>query len=244
MPTIHHRLDHKSDADLARHLDFILRLPLENKLVVLEKKSTNDKPHTHAIYSVDHISFSMLRQHWKKKFPDYDGKTDKCYQMKELSENEIHATEKYLCKGDNLETSPEVLLSKGKFTQDYITARHVEWWSFIRQPTQTIDEKLGGGAPVIHHHLHELVKPAKKKKPNFFEQVIEYLDRQHPERTWKVSDSKIMLAALYRMHGANFRPWGPQQLVNECRVLLAHYCYADFYTDAMEEVIPLAHWLR
>lgn len=230
----HLRFDHRSEEDLTKHLDFILRLPGKDKLVVLENKSTTAAEHTHAIFS-DSRSLSRVRASWKEKFPDVDGKADKQYQCKAIPEGELDAARRYLCKGEKLGEHPRVLMNKGFFTLDVIESLHVEYWKI------NSELKPKNATLVVHQHEHVLVRAPPKKKPTFFQSVIDHLDRMHPERKWRTTDWKIMFAALYKFHGVNFRPWGPQQLMNELRVLLAHYCYEEYFTDAMDEIIKLGY---
>lgn len=236
----HLRFDHRSEADLEKHIDFIRRLPAKHTLVVLEGDGDRVKFHTHAIFDDDR-SKSGLGQAWKKKFPDYDGKKGE-YALAEVPEAEVAATKRYLCKGplkNGLGDFPKVLLKKGEFNDDVINSLHVEYWKINAE----LKAKHGVGKTVIHEHQHVLVRAPKKKKPNFFEQVIEHIDRLHPDRTWTVADSPTFINILYKMHGVNFRPWGPAQLVTECRVLLNHYCHDEFQPIAYAEVRPLAIWL-
>jgi len=231
----HLRFDHRSEDDLKKHLDFILRLPGKDKLVVLENKDTNDAEHTHAIFT-DSRSLSRVRASWKEKFPDVDGKADKQYQCKLIPEDEIDGARRYLCKGEKLGEYPRVLMKKGFFTEDVIQSLHVEYWKI----NQDLKAKHAPQT-VYYKHEHVLVRAPPKKKPTFFESITESLDRTYPKREWKVKDWKIFFAKLYEFHGAKFRPWGPQQIMNELRVLLNHYCYEEYFTHAMQEVIELRY---
>lgn len=239
MPLFHLRFDHRSEEDLKKHLDFILRLPGKDKLVVLENKSTNDAPHTHAIFD-DSRSCSRVRALWKEKFPEVDGKANKQYQFKEIPESELDGARRYLCKGESLGQQPDVLMNKGFYTNDVIESLHAEYWK-INEDLRA--KHASKSSTMIHVHEHVMVRAPRKKKPTFFEAVTESLDRAHPGRQWKVRDWKIFFAKLYEFHGANFRPWGPPQIMNELRVLLNHYCYEEFFTHAMDEVLPMARYL-
>lgn len=242
MPYFHIRFDHRSAEDLAKHLDFLLRLPNNNSFTVLESKS-DGTPHTHSIFS-DNRSMSRVRALWKAKFPDYDGKDDKCYQLKEIPSEEIIKAECYLCKGDDLNTLPNVLQRIGKYKlfPTYTDDRHYEYW---KDGGPRISQPTTGVIPTVHHHhQHEMVRPLKKKRPNFFDDVTAYLDRQFPDKVWKVNEWQLMHRALYKFHGQNFRPWGPQQIMGELRVLLNHYCYDEFYSHAEDEVVALGYLQR
>lgn len=242
MPYFHIRFDHRSAEDLAKHLEFLLRLPGADSFTVLESKS-NGTPHTHSLFSDDR-SRSRVRALWKAKFPDYDGKDDKCYQLKIVPNDELTKAECYLCKGDDLNTLPNVLQRRGKYKlfPTYTDDRHYEYWKDGGPKSHTTD--AAGSKTVLHHHMHEMVKSLKKKRPTFFDDVTAYLDTRFPDHVWKINEWQIMHRALYKFHGKNFRPWGPQQIMGELRVLLAHYCYDEYYEHAEDEVVALGYLER
>ena len=243
MPYFHLRFDHRSEEDLAKHLDFLLRLPKTDSFTVLESKSNSGTPHTHSLFTDDR-SLSRVRAHWHGKFPDYDGKKDKCYQIKIVPIEEIVSAECYLCKGDDLNTLPNVLQRIGKYKlfPTYTDDRHYEYWKNGGPKSHTTDAAVS--KTVLYHHMHEMVKPLKKKRPHFFDDVTEYLDTRFPDHVWKINEWQIMHRALYKFHGKNFRPWGPQQIMGELRVLLNHYCYDEYYSHAEDEVVALGYLER
>jgi len=242
MPYFHLRLDHRSAEDLAKNLDWLLRLPNNNSFTVLESKS-NGTPHTHSLFT-DARSLSRVRALWKAKFPEYNGQEDKCYQLVIVPDHEVVKAECYLCKGDDLNTLPNVLQRIGKYKlfPTYTDDRHYEYWKDGGPKSHTTDTAVS--KTVLHHHMHEMVKPLKKKRPHFFDDVTAHLDARFPNHDWKISEWQIMHRALYKFHGQNFRPWGPQQIMGELRVLLNHYCYDEYYSHAEDEVVALGYLER
>lgn len=229
MSYIHLRVDYRSAEDLEANVDWIKRQSSKDVLFVLERKSTNDKPHFHCIFSYDNISFSSVRQHWKKRFPDYDGKFKKEYQMKEIPNEELYDAEKYLCKGESMVAQPNVFLQCGKYTIEKVLELHADYWS-RGGPQPTPSEISSSDNIVIHYRVEKVVKPKK----NFYKDVIDYLNRIYPDRVWNVRDSPHILQALLKLHGVNFRPYGLQMIENEMNVLLNILCHDSHYSDMYE----------
>jgi len=246
MVYFHLRFDHADEAELAKHLDFILRLPAADKFVVHEFKTICKTPHTHAIF-YDDRSMSAVRAAWQKKFPHVDGKETKAYQLEYCNSEEdprkaktkklrtLLGGECYLAKGEGLGSPPDVRLVKGKYTADFIEARHVEYWKDGGpQLVQATLQNTSG--VVIHEHQHVLVKPPRKIKPKFIVSVIDRIERNYPDRTFTTKDNPLFLKMLISMHGSNFIPYGPVQLENEMNILQNHFCFQEHFTHMYDTI--------
>lgn len=227
----HLRMDHRNDGDLQKYIDFIRRLPGKDKLIVLEISKQSKKPHTHTIF-FDERSENRLRTMWKEKFSDYKGKEDKEYQFKSIPDDELFGAEKYVCKGKDEMTQPDVLLQTGKYSIEYVIEKHKQWWEVNKQLCKSVvpDGTMNPYIQVIEHRVEKVVKPKK----NFFNDLIQAIDLQYPDREWGLRDTPLLLRMLLKLHGKNFRPYGPQQIENEMNVLLNHYCYESHYADLYE----------
>jgi len=231
MAYFHLRYDYKSPDHLERFIDFVRRIDCTHRLIVLEKKTTNDISHLHSIFT-HRKTLSTVRQQFLTKFPDTDGKK-KEYQLKEIPEAEIYDAEKYLCKGDKI-TPPDIVLQTGKYTAERTVQLYTEFWmnggpSEARsapQPDGTIQPFI------ITHRIEKVVKPKK----NFYNDVIQYLLLQWPDKEWTLKDTPFMFRAIMKLHGKHFRPYGPQQLENEMNVIMNILVFESHY-DTMYEVI-------
>lgn len=232
MPYFHLRLDYRTADGLERYLDFVKRLPGKDKLIVLEKKSTNDKPHLHSIFIHDR-TLSTVRQQFLKKFDDYDGKKNE-YQLKELKDDEMYDAEKYLCKGEGPDRPPDVVYQTGKYTMENTVSLHIAWWEMnaLLTKNKPIDKNCTMDNFVITHRVEKVVKPKK----NFYNDVIDYLHLQYSNRDWTLKDTPLMFAAIMRLHGKHFRPYGPQQIENEMNVIMNILCHNDHYNDMYEKL--------
>ncbi len=226
------RVDYKDD--LNEQTEFVRSSSSRDILMIIERKSTNDKLHFHALFSTE-INFSTLRQQWKKKFPGYDGKKNKDYSLTIQDPEKMRGYEQYLCKGPNSLTQPNVQLQAGKYTIEYVIELHTAYWEFGGPGSGDVKEDVPGtqmraGTYHIEHSVVRVVKPKK----NFINDVIEALRRQYPERKWDTRDSPIIFEKLMRMHGVHTRVYGPAQLENEMNVLLNILCYEGHYSDMYE----------
>lgn len=228
----HFRVDYRDD--LPQQVEFVKTVSSKDVLVVLEKKSITGVPHLHAIFSYSGV-FSTLRQQWKKKFPGYDGKKDKSYQLKIIPDDELRQAEQYLCKGDDCLTQPEIYLQGGKYSVEYTIELHTAYWQYGGPGKGDVKPDVPGthlraGTYHIEHSVVRVVKPKK----NFINDVIEALRRQYPERKWDTRDSPIIFEKLMRLHGIHTRVYGPAQLENEMNVLLNILCYDGHFSDMYE----------
>lgn len=230
MPVFQLRVDYKSAADLDTNMKFVRDLNSTSTLMVCENKSTNNTPHFHAIFTFDKTE-STLRQQWKKLFPQYDGKKNE-YCLKEIPEIQLYDAEKYLCKGDSQVAQPNVYLQTGKYTIERVIELHADYWSNggPRAPPVKTEDIRQYGETIITHRVEKIVKPKK----NFYNDVIEYLHRQFPDRTWNARDTPIMLNAIMKLHGKLFRPYGPQQIENEMNVIMNILVFDSHYADMYE----------
>jgi len=234
MNHFHLRVDYRSASDLSANLDYIARRNGADRLVVLEKKSTNEKDHFHAIFNDDR-SESQTRNLWKQKFTDYDGKFKKEYMM-ELIPNpkrpSLIDAERYLCKGESKEIGPVVAYHTGRFTTEYIAQRHEEYWRIHddTHPPHLIQSHFDTLGTVISTAV---APPPKKKAPTFLQRLIMRLEDDAPaEYKWDVKrDTPKFLMMLLKAHGKHFKPYGPQQIENEMNVLLNHFCFESHYAD-------------
>jgi len=234
----HLRVDYKSADDLAKNIDYLARRDGKDRIVVLEKKSTNGKEHFHAIFN-DSRSKSQVRNLWREKFPDYDGRGEHDYQLVSIPNKKNPSmidAERYLCKGDSAEIGPNVAYKTGKYTDEYIAERHAEYW------------KHGGpkepDVKMTHDCLNTWVVPQsqtkapRKKAPNFFQNVIAHLELNPPMGgvAYKATDAPYILRTLIKFHGQNFKPYGPQQIENEMNLLLNVLVFQDHYDDIYEKI--------
>jgi len=236
MPCYHLRVDYKSLDDREANMKFVERLKSVNTLIVHEYGEVTGKPHIHAQFWSDTIH-STLRQQWKKQFPQYDGRLNE-YALIEVPEHKISDGEKYLCKGPDEFTPPDILLQTGKYTMEKTIDLHIEWHEIARRKKTQSETPLASGdirhygETIITHRVEKVVKPKK----NFYNDVFDYLHRQYPDRQWVLRDSPIMLHAILKLHGKLFRPYGPQQLENEMNVIMNSLCFDEHYTDMYEQV--------
>jgi len=232
MHYFHLRVDFRDASDFEKNLDFIRRLPGKDKLLVLESKSTNATPHFHCIFNDSH-SESRVRQLWKDKFPDYDGKLKKEYQFKQLKETELYDAEKYLCKGEDTFSPPNIIIQCGKYNIESVINLHTEYWR-TGGPRQKLQQPIPDGTMqpfvTVTHVIEKIIKPKK----NFYNDVIEYLRLQFPDREWNIRDTPIMLRAILKLHGKLFRPYGPSQIENEMNVIMNILVHESHYSDFYE----------
>jgi len=228
----HLRVDYKNATDLEANMKFVTEIKSLDSLMILERKTTNDVPHFHALFWFDK-TLSTLRQQWKKLFPAYDGKKNE-YCIKVVPELEVYDTEKYLCKGENALTPPDVFLQTGKYSVERTIELHLEYWARggPRVKEENKEDIRHYGETIITHRVEKVVKPKK----NFYNDVIEYLNRQFPDRVWNLRDSPIMLNAILKLHGKHFRPYGPQQLENEMNVIMNILVF-DSHSSEMYDVL-------
>jgi len=233
----HLRVDYRDKAGLDSQLDWLARTYAADRLVVLEEKK-DSKPHFHAIFGDNNI-MTTVRQHWKKRFPDYDGKFEKDYQLIEIPNKRNPSmidAERYLCKGKSAEIGPNIAYKTGKYTDEYIAERHAEYW------------KHGGPKEPEVKFTHECLntwvvpqsqtKAPRKKAPNFFQNVIAHLELNPPMGgvAYKATDAPYILKTLIKFHGQNFKPYGPQQIENEMNLLLNVLVFQDHYDDIYEKI--------
>jgi len=230
MPVVQLRVDYKNVDDLDANMKFVRDTNSTSTLMVCERKTTTDAPHFHAIFTFDK-TISTLRQQWKKVFPQYDGKKNE-YCIKEIPEIELYDAEKYLCKGDSQVAQPNVYLQTGKYTIERVIELHADYWSNggPRAPPVKTEDIRQYGETIITHRVEKIIKPKK----NFYNDVIDYLHRQFPERVWNARDTPIMLNAIMKLHGKLFRPYGPQQIENEMNVIMNILVFDSHYADMYE----------
>lgn len=246
MPCYHLRIDYKSPQDLEKGVQFVKDQFSVNTIIVSEKKTTNQKDHTHAQFWSDTILSTLRQQFHAFMLPSvYEGRIKKEYCLKIVPDHEIYDSEKYMCKGslDGI-TPPDILLQTGKYTIEKTIQLHSEWHEIARQikaraaqAAQTDTPSSAGdirqyGETIITHRVEKVVKPKK----NFYNDVFDYLHRQYPDREWTLRDTPIMFHAILKFHGKLFRPYGPQQLENEMNVIMNTLCFAEHYSDMYEQV--------
>lgn len=240
MPCYHLRVDYKSPEDLEKGLQFVKDQLSVDSIIALEKKTTNQKEHFHAQFWTDTILSTLRQQFHVAMLPSvYEGRIKKEYCLKIVPDHELYDSEKYMCKGENALTPPNLYLQTGKYTIEKTIELHAEWYRFGGPRAK------GNGTPllasgdvqtqhetVIHHRIEKVVKPKK----NFYNDVIDYLHRQYPDREWTLRDTPIMLTAILKLHGKLFRPYGPQQLENEMNVIMNILCFDEHHNNMYEQV--------
>jgi len=186
----------------------------------------------HSIFQHDKTE-STVRQQFVKKFEDYKGRS-KEYQLKIIPDIELYDAEKYICKGDRADSPPDIIYQTGKYTMDYTVQLHVAYWelnAFVnKNKKKTEQEGPMDSYVVITHRVERVVKPKK----NFYNDVIDYLHMQYPERDWTLRDTPLMYHAVLKMHGKHFRPYGPQQLENELNIIMNILCHGAHSHDMYE----------
>jgi len=232
MPCYQLRVDYKNADDLDKCLTFVRELNSLDTFMVLERATISQKLHFHALFWSDTI-LSTLRQQWKKYMLPvvYDGKKNE-YSLYIVPEIEIYDAEKYLCKGDSQVAQPNVYLQTGKYTIERVIELHADYWSNggPRAPPVKTEDIRQYGETIITHRVEKIVKPKK----NFYNDVVDYLHRQFPDRTWNARDTPIMLNAIMKLHGKLFRPYGPQQIENEMNVIMNILVFDSHYADMYE----------
>ena len=237
MDYFHLRYDYKSSDHLERFIDFVRRVDCKDRLIVLEKKTTNQKEHLHCIFT-HRRKLTTVRQQFMDKFPDTDGKGGKEYSIKQLclkSDDELYEAEKYLCKGDATLTPPNIVLQTGKYTLEFTDKAHADYWT-MNEFLNANKKPTANSGPidqyVITHRIEKVVKPKK----NFYNDVIQFLHIQYPDREWNIRDTPIMFNAIMKLHGKHFRPYGPQQLENEMNVIMNILVFDSHYADMYEQI--------
>lgn len=246
MAYFHLRYDYKSADHLERFIDFVRRIDCSDRLIVLEKKTTNQKEHLHCIFTHRRLE-TTVRQQFMKKFPDTDGKGGKEYELHEIksdTKKEVHRTfeealydaEKYLCKGDIItREQPNIVLQTGKYSVEFIVKAHTDYWlmnDFLNKNKKPTANAGPIDQYIVTHRIEKVVKPKK----NFYNDVIQFLFLQYPEREWNIRDTPLMFHAIMKMHGKNFRPYGPQQIENEMNVIMNILVFESHYTDMYEQI--------
>jgi len=113
MVLFHFRV-HIDNVDFDKLVTFIK----SNSTVVLIVKEFGDRPHIHSMISPIKTT-STFRQQFLKSFPMCKG--NKCYSLEEVKDEEH--LKLYLCKGENKQTTPEVIYSTID-TEKY----HITYW--------------------------------------------------------------------------------------------------------------------
>jgi len=245
MSYFHLRYDYPDSTHLERIIDFVRRIDCTNRLIVMEKKSTNDKDHVHCIFT-DRRSENQVRKTFRDKFPNAKGKDEKgkgeCkdYQLKPIKaddkrtlEESLYDAEKYLCKGDNTLTQPNIVLQTGKYTAEFTVQAHIDYWllnEFLNKNKKMDDKGPMDQYMIVTHRVEKVVK----QKKNFYNDVIDMLHMQYPEREWTLRDTPIMYHTVLKMHGKHFRPYGPQQLENELNIIMNILCHGAHSHDMYE----------
>lgn len=101
MVLFHFRV-HVDNLDIEKLSGFIK----SSSVVTLIVKEIGERPHIHCIITPTKTA-STFRQQFLKTFPMCKG--NKCYSLEEVKEEE--SMKLYLCKGENRDTSPEVIYS-------------------------------------------------------------------------------------------------------------------------------------
>lgn len=96
-----------------------------NHFVVREHGSDSENPHMHAVlFSAQKIA--SLRQSFRRKFPQHTGNSS--YSLKECNED-VEAYGRYLCKGGDRESMPDVVCRLGMdYTDEWVKAMHDQYW--------------------------------------------------------------------------------------------------------------------
>jgi len=235
MAYFHLRYDYKSPDHLERFIDFVRRIDCTDRLIVLEKKTTNQKEHLHCIFT-HRRKLTTVRQQFMAKFPDTNGKDDKEYQLKQLClkrDDELYEAEKYLCKGNDTLTEPNIVLQTGKYTVEFTVQAHSDYWTlneFLNKNKKPVVGTMD--QYIVTHRIEKVVKPKK----NFYSDVIDYLHLQWPDKEWTLQHTPYMFQAILKMHGKHFRPYGPQQLENEMNIIMNILVYNAHYDNMYEQL--------
>jgi len=232
MKPFHFRVHFKTPEDFDKCMAFIREQNSLDTLVVNEVAAITKKLHFHSIFSTDTILSTLRQQFHRAMLPSvYDGKKNE-YCIKQIPDIEIYDAEKYLCKGDSQVAQPNVYLQTGKYTVERVIELHADYWSNggPRAPPVKTEDIRQYGETIITHRVEKIIKPKK----NFYNDVVEYLHRQFPERVWNARDTPIMLNAIMKLHGKLFRPYGPQQIENEMNVIMNILVFDSHYADMYE----------
>lgn len=93
--------------------------------LVVKESHAGENPHVH-VYMESDKKLAALRKDFQRKFPGNQGNAG--YSMKECNDD-IDAYGRYMCKGADKESSPDVIARQGLlYTDEWVKDMHDQYW--------------------------------------------------------------------------------------------------------------------
>lgn len=203
-------------------------------LIVHEISEKVGKPHIHMLFRLC-IGEDAVRQRIKKIFPGIDG-TKHEYHIKSIPEENIPNALKYLCKGKDRLTQPDVVY-KEKYTEDDIKRYHALYWHMDSGDAAACDPHYRPSrteSTVIETSVSQRVVTERKKTKKFLELVCDKIAEGKPsDYKWKSDvDGRYWHLVLVRMHGANYTKFNAYEIEKELNAIQSHFCPLEAEIDS------------
>lgn len=158
--------------------------------------ASSENPHVHVYFESDK-KLDALRKDFRRKFPDNTGNGG--YSLKEC-DSDIEAYGRYMCKGVDRDTQPDVFCRHGiKYTDDWIRDMHAQYWV-----------------------NNDSLMSNKRKRANLGN-VVEKLELECKEKKIRWDDRKSIALEYVRLYKGAAKPinvFYARQVVNTVSVLL------------------------
>lgn len=155
-----------------------------------------ENPHVH-VYFESEKKLAALRKDFTRKFPGNTGNGG--YSLKEC-DDDIEAYGRYLCKGPDKETQPDVVARQGlKYTDEWVRDMHEQYW------------------------VNNASLMANKRKRVAMGNVVEKLELECKAKNIRWDDRNAIAMEFVRMYRASARPintFFARQVVNTVSCLL------------------------
>lgn len=135
----------------------------QHTMQLLSVYEVAEKGHSHNVF-IYTKTLSTFRQILLKEFPYLKGKRNEFYAISQ--KDDIEAQERYICKGKDKDTLPEVVCRTHQYTDALIALRHQQYW----EENDKLKKNSG------------TVKEQKTKSKTFVQIVVEDLPIHHNNR--------------------------------------------------------------
>lgn len=133
----------------------------------------SNRPHVHILVKKKSANSLEILDLLKKSF-GIRGNTD--YSIKNVAptQEDLHEISKYVCKGSDIKTLPDVVFRSAQWTPEIIKKLHAEYWAPPEPEVQHVSIDLNQFQP----------PPKKIARKTWTEKIIEELDIECPDKEW------------------------------------------------------------
>lgn len=164
MKILHLRV-HKDREECLRIAEWVKTQTIR-MLAVYEKDAERD--HMHIMFITD-LSIERMRAKILERFKELKGKRNEYYGLS--VKDDMEAQERYLCKGEQEWSMPDIILCTHHYTDDKIRERHEQYWEINRQLRE--DSKNAKTESFLHYVCKQL--PDKMDFTNNYDKRIVFL---------------------------------------------------------------------